>query len=297
MDDLLTPVRTTYLDKEKPSIREIKSTEENTETRPTRIESPEQALEVLRSEPDYSLLITVLRYLKNGITGNGLFNLARPSPISAQLVQVLVTDIRSNYWTLLKEQDEDQDETKSTNSDLQLFLKCLQNIPGVNATLLHIRALTREAKAGGNGVSRPDISLNLRTTLELLSELLQGSECAARTWALMGVREESLAKRRSLEQEFLALFGSGRVVSFAAEAEEILLQTEKLPRFDNSIWLANSAEYSKWLARNISSWISHDLSNDESRLCSELLAKTLRLGYIGWYSPCRSSLSFVLRCC
>lgn len=280
MNGLLTTVSTTYREKDAPPLTEARSTNRVSPA----VNSPEEALEVLRHEPDYSTLLTVLRFLGRGVCQkSATFNIAVPSPIGAQLVQVLATDIASNYWTLLREESAvgSEDESRETaRSDLQALLLCLQSIPGVNAVLLQLRALTLEAKSEKKEVGRPDLAANLRITLELLCALLDGQESPWQIWSSSAAAADSPARRRPLAQEFLTLLGSGRVISWAAEAADILANSDKTAK-EGSFWVANRAEYCTWLAQSVCGWISHDRSTDDAKLCAELLARTLRLGSTG----------------
>lgn len=283
MDGFMTAVSTTYREKgEAPPVAELKSTAPVQ----TEINSAEEALQVLRSEPDYSSLTRALSFLGRGISQKSTsFNAAVPSPIAAQIAQVLATDIASNYWTLLKEDGLDEPPSKGRRkaaSDQQTFLQCLRSIPGINAVLLRLRALTGEAKSEGKDVKRPDIAANLRITLDLLCALLDGHDSPSRIWASTATvtAARSSAQRRPLEHEFLALLGSGRVLSWAAEAQETLIAVDPAAKAD-SFWVANGAEYCPWLTQSVCWWISHNGASDDARLCSELLAKALRLGYTG----------------
>lgn len=280
MDGLLTAVSTTYRARDVPSLAEEKP--------PSPIKlvahSPEEALEILRHEPDFNSLAAVLRFLSREVRAKaGLSNIAVPSPIGAQLVQVLVAEIAPNYWTVLREEGSDKSEERAqgtTRSDLQNFLLCLRSIPGVNAVLLRLRAFTLEAKAEKKDVKRPDLTANLRITLELLCALLEGPESPARIWVSSAAAADSPAKRKPLAQEFLTLLGSGRVISWAAEAEEVIKNTDKGSK-ESLFWITNRAEYCTWLTRSVAEWIACDESTEDAKLCSEVLARALRLGDTG----------------
>jgi telomere length regulation protein len=146
-----------------------------------------------------------------------------------------------------------------------------------------LRAITQEAKAGEKAVKRPDLVANLGITLALLEALLEGTGLIHSLWAAATTApaEDGPAKRRALAQELAALFGSGRVVSYAGEA----LQVMKLAGVENkgggSHWIADGAEYTRWFVQNITRWASCHTSRDDARLCSDLLARSMRLGYTG----------------
>lgn len=278
----MTAVSTTYREKDAPPVVEARST--STAPVATTANSPEEALQVLRHEPDYNSLVAVLRFLRRGISQKSTaFNIATPSPIGAQLVQVLATDIASNYWALLNEDGSDGSQhggRETAAPGLQDFLQCLRSIPGVNAVLLRLRALTLEAKSEKKEVKRPDLIANLRITLELLCAVLHGHESVRQMWTSTPVAADSPVRRRPIAQEFLTLIGSGRVTSWAAEADEVLKTADKVAK-DDSFWVTDGAEYCTWLARSICRWIARDVPTDDAKLCAELLARTLRLGHTG----------------
>ncbi|KAB5580559.1 telomere length regulation protein-domain-containing protein [Coniochaeta sp. 2T2.1] len=289
MDGLLTPVSTTRR-KDSPLLQEVfsdsASIKKSTITGPAAPQhapnSPEEALEILRQEPGYEALISTLRSLKDGRLEQGKFDLAKPSPIGSQIDHVLVTEIAPNYWTLLQEDSSGSGKKggkRNGPSDLQLFIDCVRSLPGINAVLLRLRALTQEAKSEQKDVKRPDLQANLRITLALLEAVLEGTDCIQGLWISATLDVQDQAKRRPLAQEFLSLLGSGRVVSYTAEAEDILrLGTDK-KRSESATWLSDGAEYSRWLGRNITRWVSKDVSPDGAKVCSDLLGRSLRLGY------------------
>ncbi|KAL1877350.1 hypothetical protein VTK73DRAFT_8723 [Phialemonium thermophilum] len=285
MEGLLTAVNTTHHCQDTKSLAPVwvSSSTSQTGTEPS-VSSPEDALEVLRNEPSYVSLVAVLRFLNKGIAKETNFNIAFPSPIGAQLVQVLATDIASNYWTLLKEDaDGDVDGSRTSKSPetsvLQKYLNCLRNIPGINALLLRLRALTLDARSEKKDAKRPDLTANIEITLELLCFILQGQESLQRIWNSAAAAANTPTTRRPLMQEFLIVLGGSRVISWAAEAEDHLQRTHTQARTKAS-WISNRGEYCLWLTRNVCWWIYHDNLDADTELCSEILARTLRLGHV-----------------
>ena len=63
----------------------------------TSVSSLADAVEHLKSQPDYDSLISTLKFLRKGN------QLCAPSPATAQIVQLLVSDLVPNYWPLLRE--------------------------------------------------------------------------------------------------------------------------------------------------------------------------------------------------
>ena len=124
MEGWPTPVSTSYSDpgqQQEIDLVEIrKQPERSLNTAPKKATSPTEALEILRSEPDYETLISVLDFLSEGTPD---FNITSPSTHASQLVHVLVTDIVPHYWSILQESDNLQKtRNPARRSDLALFL-------------------------------------------------------------------------------------------------------------------------------------------------------------------------------
>ncbi|KAK3354329.1 telomere length regulation protein-domain-containing protein [Neurospora tetraspora] len=296
MDGLLTPISTSRLsaNHNEPLLQEvglIKETAKPNEpllqevglkketAKPNRssgqrpLNSPEEALEVLRHEPDYDQLVATLRFLSHEDLAGSAFSIKEPSPMTAKLVQVLVSEIVPNYWTLL---NEDSHETKS--SALGLLLACLRSLTGIRAIIVRLKALLQEAKSGDGKPKRPDIAINLAVLLNLVCLLLKGDDSIRGIWNAATRTLKGDVKTRMLSQEILLTFGSGRILSLTAEAIEHA-KDHKAEVDVSNIWLANGSEYTKWLSGNIVKWQLTSPTPDETKLCSELFLKALRLGH------------------
>jgi telomere length regulation protein len=287
MDELLKPagiVRTTKKETEIDFLRESNAQDHPTgadpKPTPQHNRTPataEDVLEILKHEPGYDALISALTFLSRHETDRTTFPSIRlPSPLSAQLVQVLVSEITPNYWALLIE---DAHQTK--NSGLKLLLYCLSSITAVNAILVRLRALTQEAKSEATTkTKRPDISLNLGILLDLLSRVLHGDGWLLEAYRVATSGEDSPARSRPRLQEIVATFGGGRILSLAAEAEEIVKAGGSNKAVADN-WPAEPLQYTQWLGRNIVKLMLADLKPEEAKFASDLFAKALRLGHAG----------------
>jgi telomere length regulation protein len=294
MDELLKPssiVRTAKKEAEIDFLRESNAEDHPTgadpKPTPQHNKTPataEDVLEVLKREPDYDALISALTFLSRHETDRTTFPSIRlPSPLSAQLVQVLVSEITPNYWTLLIE---DVHQTK--NSGLKLLLYCLSSITAVNAILVRLKALTQEAKPEATTkTKRPDISLNLGILLDLLARVLHGDDWLLEAYRVATSGVDSPARSRPRLQEIVATFGGGRIISLGAEAEEIAKANGSNKAVANN-WPADPLQYTQWLGRNIVKLMLANLTPEETRSGSDLFAKALRLGHAGKmpWTPC-----------
>lgn len=290
MDEFLKPMGITRMHKDEAEpdflrLSSVQTASKNPEptasksqhhTAPTTLED---ALETLKHEPDYDSLTSVLAFLSRHETHN-LPTVKLPSPLNAQLIQVLVAEIVPNYWALLVE-----DIHQAKNSGLRLLLYCVSSITGVNAILVRLRALIQETKSeASTDIKRPDIPLNLGILLDLLCRVLEGDGWILEAYRLATTSHEPAARVKPRVQEIVATFGASRIISLAAEAEDILKGNSAVKNIDN-IWPADSLHYTQWLGRNIVTLALSDLTPSETKLGPDLFAKALRLGHFGMLFP------------
>ncbi|KAL7950713.1 telomere length regulation domain-containing protein [Trichoderma barbatum] len=273
MDDLLTPVSTTYLKPRKdaqPLLSEVSSTKRVTEIpKLSHVNSPDDALELLRNQPDYDSLVQVLRFLTKAPDG---FNVHVPGPKSAAIIHVLVTDIASNYWTLLKEGGENDGV-----DDLRLFVTSLQSVTGLNAALAHLKALTQEHKSGTKESKRPDLVLHMNIFLDLLATLLEGETAVQALWTASTERLGAQTLKKVQSQALLSLVTGGRMLSIAAEAIEAVGPENIRP---TTTWLADGSKYSQWIGHNVITWAQLIKSENELQFCSDIFQRGMSLGYL-----------------
>ncbi|KAI2606686.1 telomere length regulation protein-domain-containing protein [Hypoxylon sp. NC1633] len=273
MDELLTPVSQTYRKQLQHDDELLKI------SKPARLEpvrkvvfhgsSPEEALETLKSQPSYDTLISLLKYLQRGQQGDHTFDIRKPSPQSAQIVHVLVTEIVPNYWTVLRDAS-----AGSNEGDVHLLVSCLQSITGINALLAYLRALIKEAKSEPKLLKGSPVSFNLSSSLDLLTGLLGSDHDLKRIWSSI----TSLAvpaQSRPMRQELISLFTSGKIISLSAEAEDICRQADQLKK---DVWISNIKLYIDWLSRNIVNVALSAAGDDDLKLCADMTARAMRLG-------------------
>lgn len=274
MDELLRPVSRTYVKSEvteEPLLQKVQASSSATPTWDFKPTSLEDISEALNHEPDYDTLISALRFVGKGGSGNEHFNIGAPGPEAARIIQILVTDIVPNYWAILKESS-----SGGKASHLALLLDSLRSLAGLNAVLLRMRTLAQEQKSQSTEVKRSDVLLNLKITLELLGEILGGDGSVSRLWTNTSATTDAM-KQRILSKDFVNVIAGGRIISYSAEAESLISQETK----GQIIWVAGGIEYTRWLTRNIISWSKGSEIPVEKKLLADLLSKALRLGYSG----------------
>ncbi|KAI6791973.1 hypothetical protein KC327_g17609 [Hortaea werneckii] len=215
--------------------------------------SPEDALHILRSQPDTETLITTLSQLQSGHGFAKPFALSYPGPLQGQIVNTLVTVITPTFWASLD------------GKDRRLLVKCLCNITGLNAVIARIRSLSNDSAA--------DKSHELQDLLTLTDLLLHGDDFLLELWSGLMTSGSEGVKLNLAWKELANLLSSARIVGIAAQAEDVVWQSKGKVR-TKSLWLANSAEYCNWIGRNIASLAASSTSASHQR-CAEDAAKVL----------------------
>ncbi|RYP19108.1 hypothetical protein DL765_003524 [Monosporascus sp. GIB2] len=273
MEELLTPVSQVY--RKRTDDEQLLRPSEPIKSAPEppadfKGSSPEEALEVLKGQPSYDSLLSVLRYLRKGTQGKHSFDIRIPNPQAAQVIHVLITEIIPNYWTVLTEGSADQ-----LKGDVEILLACLQSIPGINAVVTYLRALLTEAKGDRRGPKQSHAIFTISFILDALSRLLQEDNALKRIWSPVNPLDNH-AQVRPLRQEFITLFTSGKIISLCAEAEDILRQADKL---QDAVWTGDGKTYIDWLGRNLVEWVRTGLTDDDSKLCADIVTRVSRLAH------------------
>ena len=298
MESLLTPVSTVYKSSdqiEKHILVEVKKPSQKAPSKPSsKASTPTEALEILRNEPDHGSLVSTLRYLRDESSD---FNITLPSPLAAQLVHVLVSDVVPNYWDLLfdgKKSNARKQAKANSASELDLLLSCLRSVTGLNALLLSLKQLVQQSKEAKAAVGGPNTHDVLMILLQVLTELMKGDEFIEEISDKIWSPTAPLSNQRAIWKEFLSIVGSGKILGLAAEAEDVVNELSK--KIGEKYWIADGSSYSTWLARNITHWARtlHTDSENEWKCCGEMLSKAFRLGFTGkWLvGGCGSNLTF-----
>lgn len=282
MDELLTPVRTTYLrqrNDEEPLLVEARPAAKFTQvSNVSKVRSADDALSVLKSQPDYESLIAVLQFLTGKHAAD--FNIHVPTPKSAAIIHVLVQEIVPNYWTILQEGPPIDNAGFSVplTVDADRLVKSLQSMAGINAVVGHIKALIQESKLGKKDVKRPDLNLHLGLFLDLLSALLDGHKSIQTIWQSSTVALGDATSKKVQSQSLISLLTSGRVLSISAETSGIIGKEDTPIR---ARWLVDGVEFSKWIGRNIAAWAQSQPVDAELQACFDVFQRSLSLGYSG----------------
>lgn len=240
--------------------------------------SPAEALEILQNEPDFSNLISILKYLNS----TSDISLSSPSPIGSQLMNILVSDIVTNYWAILSEKGKGSKAFKYKR-ERDLFLGCFRNVTGLGAISARLNVVIDQSKITSKKGDGPNFAHLLRDYQGILEAVLHGDTVLQSLWGYL--QSEPISKQAALWREVTALVGGSRLLNSAAEAHSIV--NESNHSLEETTWVANGVQYSSWIASNIRYWAKH-LTFDSERPwkhLAELLSKALRLGYPGKKPP------------
>lgn len=286
MEGWLTPVSISYKGSAQEQGKDLVEIRNSPDVTPNlalknlkKAESPADALEILRNEPDYDTLIATLQYLANETSD---VNITSPSAHASQLVHVLVSDIAPSYWSILQEPESAQMKGRSKrSSDLKLFLFCLRSVTGLNSIILSLKQAIQQSQQPKKSIGGGNVRDVLSRLLQVMSKLLEGDETIQLISKRIWHSSDTAQKQKALWNEFLSVAAGGRILGTCAQADDIVNDLSK--DLHEKHWVSDGALYSKWLAKNITNWarnIQLD-SDDVWKCCGELLSKSLRLGYNG----------------
>jgi telomere length regulation protein len=283
MEDLLTPVSTAYKKSKIVSnepLAEVRKPVQDLSKSSLKPSTPEEALDVLRSEPDLKNLSATLSYLIHDAPSISGFQITHPSPVAAQIINILASGILPNYWAILKDTANSSGRTTSKHGlERKLLLSCLRSISGLNAIMARLKALIQVAKEANKTDSRHIHVEALEDQLDVLENLLRGESLISHLWRDLPI--ETLAKRKAVWHEVIAIVGGGKLLNTAAEATSLI--NDASAQIKEAVWIADGISYSRWLARNIIHWFYdiQRITEGSWNPFSELFTKSVRLGYPG----------------
>ena len=241
---------------------------------------PDDAREILKSQPDLKDLLAVLQYLQYGVDGQHDFNIRLASAKASQIINVLVSVTLPDHWPKTSSTKLSNDDSRLKN----LLTSCLSSIIGLGALLTQTKKLAT-AKSGTDDTSV------LQDYVGVISEILHGQN------AILGFLNDVVTfspgptHQHVTWQEFNILLGGSKVLGVVSQARAKLAREifDRMP----GAWLGDGLEYSRWLARNISFAATKSTTEGTAKMTmlSQLLKRGMSLGYRGAtfiliWSPC-----------
>ncbi|CAN9206083.1 unnamed protein product [Alternaria alternata] len=225
-----------------------------------KVKGPEPLIQ--DNQPNRKTVSKVLSYL----TTEG-FSLLLPEPLNASIAHQLINDTIPNYWRTIKGSIE--------VLKLEDILRNPTGLGHLNTRLRSLIADSRQKKAPGDAGNTAE---HIADTLEILSSVLSGDETSHRVLQDVLAYGKNSTQRKLIWKEYLAQVASGRLLSIAAEAEDILKKSDGV--YQDAVWVADGKEYAAWLGRNIAILLERSSSSEEGLTAViELCSKALSLGY------------------
>jgi telomere length regulation protein len=261
MADFLTAVSTKKVKIAEPLIREVKSL--NIQENAISIDSAEAALGALKNQPSRDTISNVLRYL----TADG-FSLLLPEPLNASIAHQLVNDTVPNYWRTIK-----------SSKEAKRLAKVFRNPTGLGHLATRLRSLIADSHQKRAPGEVRNAAEHISDILDVLELTLHGDETTHLILNDVLAIGKTPVQTKLIWREYLAQAVSGRILSIAAEAEDVLKKSETARA---ASWIADGKDYAAWLGRNIIALVQRgDQSEEYLAAVTELFSKALGLGYTG----------------
>jgi hypothetical protein len=238
---------------------------------------PDDAREILKSQPDYEDFLAVLRYLHFGIEGKHDFNIRASGPKASQILNVLATITIPDRWATLNLKPVSKEDKEAR----KMLLSCLTCVAGLGALHAEIRRL-----AGISMPTKTEQSLMLKDAIDVLSNVLYPSSFIETVLGDTLTLHPKPIQQHVLWQEVSSFVAGGKILSAVAQAFPLAELTNDERTAE---WLADGTRYTKWLARNICHAAAKvAVAEGEAwRMLAQLLKRGLSLGYSGKSSVVR----------
>ncbi|KAL6235857.1 hypothetical protein BDW75DRAFT_239824 [Aspergillus navahoensis] len=281
MDRLITEIKTIRHEQVPAlTVREDKSNDVGSETKeatPTAESSsdswsPARILSTLKSKPHHeelSQVILALDPFRKG-TPTSTIDIRVPSPMSAQLLNALVTITIPDHWESIK---------SATNAKLRgALLRCLSSVPGIGCLMAQLRSLVAQSRTSSRQADASGSGHRIRNILEVVSTLLEPTDLLWRLYCDIDIVYGNAAQKQVARKELVSHLAAGRVLSISAEAISLAGESDLL---DKISWVGTGPQYALWLGSNISHMTSKLSVGDEEqwKAAASLTGRALSLGY------------------
>ncbi|KAI4136343.1 MAG: hypothetical protein LQ341_005670, partial [Variospora aurantia] len=241
------------------------------------IQSAEQALDVLNSQPKPELLLKVLQWISRNILDKPGLDTSIHTAQASRFCHVLVNVILPNHWSQIC-----NNKSKINRSMRELMILTLSSVTGISAIALRMRLLIKSdaVPEGESQIRNGGKARLLEDLLSFLEAILERDNFLSSAWSRLSASLPSSPRRYLLWKELVILLGNGRVLSISAEAEDIVVKGSSDIR--ERSWLSDGSRYSSWLGRNLCDFLTkHNTnSNDVREPWTQMLERAATLGHI-----------------
>lgn len=231
---------------------------------------PDDALQVLKSQPGIEDVKAVLQYLQYGIDGRHDFDIRVTGPKSSMLFRVLVTTTVPDIWDSLIDKISLSHDEKQMRDTLE---HCFFSLAGIEALLTQARELTRLTFTDRSHAV-------LHNILDLLQNIVSDPKTLLRFLEQGTVIYQKEIQRKLFWQTLVSLISGSKILSTVSQ---IAATVQGFELHEEERWLASAEIYSRWLAKNVvHAAMKLALTDDQSWACLALLLKRgLTLGHKG----------------
>ncbi|KAJ5991472.1 hypothetical protein N7522_011679 [Penicillium canescens] len=279
MDDLLTAVKTVRRDPEF-SLTPVATVQSEDVSSKHDFDldnlSARHIIDLLKSNPDHDQVFAAVTALdpfsKSKATKD--FDLRIASPVTAQILRVLVSTTIPVHWRSLDAKDSKGKDAKARAA----LLRCLSNIAGLGALVAQVRHLINTARTSAQEAQGSSTQLVIKDLLAVLAALLEPKEFLLRLSTDISAVSGTKVRQQITWRELVSLVAAGKILSTAAEALTIVDETSSLSSIS---WVGTGSQYASWLGRNISYMTLKLAPDNESDWASVALltGRALSLGY------------------
>lgn len=284
MEDLLTAVKTVKRDSDALVTPAVESQRAGPPVRndfdPEHLSS-RHIIDLLKSSPDREQLSAILAALdpfSKSKTPKD-FDLRIASPITAQILQLLVSTTIPDHWGSLGAKDSKGKDAKARAA----LLRCLSSVAGLGSLVAQLRSLINAARVSAQQAQGSSSQLGIRDILAVFSALLEPKDFLFRLSTDISVIYDNKTRQQVTWRELVSLVAAGKILSTAAEALTVVDESKSVSSIS---WIGNGSQYASWLGCNISHMAAGLAPNNESDWASVALltGRALSLGYTGEYT-------------
>lgn len=242
--------------------------------------SARHIIDLLKSSPDQDQLSAILAALDPFSKSNATrdFDLRIASPITSQILQLLVSTTIPDHWESLGAKDSRAKRAKSRRA----LLRCLNSVAGLGALVAQLRSRINVARASSQQAQSSSSQLAIRDLLAVFAALLEPNDFLHRLSCDISIIYDNKTRQQVAWKELVSLVAASKILSVAAEAITVVDESELASSIS---WVGTGSQYATWLGRNISHMVIKLAPNDESDWASValLMGRALSLGYTGQY--------------
>ncbi|KAJ5994476.1 hypothetical protein N7451_010200 [Penicillium sp. IBT 35674x] len=279
MDGLLTVVKTVKQDSDHSLATVDSRRRSDALTKPSVIGpdedlTPNQIIDVLRSQPSSEQISAVLAALDPFNKFKTLnVDIRVPGPVSAQILQILVSTTIPDHWASVVGNDKKVRKTKIRAA----LLRCLSSVAGIGSLVARLRSLIASARASAQQTQGSSSHSAIQDVLSVLAALLEPKVLLFRLYGDNLSLYDNHTRQKVSWNEIVSLVASGKIVSTAAEALAMANQIQ----LSSITWVGDGRRYASWLGANISHFISKLDINDEGgrSFVASFTERALSLGY------------------